>query len=56
MLKEEDVIVEDGEISEAQAWLEELLLEGLDSGEEERIMPEFFQELKKDFVAKALAR
>ena len=34
----------------AQARLEELLLEGLDSGEGEKITPEFFKELKKEFV------
>ena len=47
---------EGGGISEAQARLEELLLEGLDSGEGKRIVPEFFQELKKEFFAKALSQ
>lgn len=46
-------LVRDDRKRKAQARLEELLLEGLDSGEGEKITPEFFQELKKEFIAKA---
>jgi antitoxin ParD1/3/4 len=46
-------LVRDDRKRKAQARLEELLLEGLDSGEGEVVTPEFFQELKKEFIAKA---
>jgi antitoxin ParD1/3/4 len=46
-------LVRDDRKRKAQARLEELLLEGLDSGEGEKIAPDFFQNLKKEFVARA---
>jgi antitoxin ParD1/3/4 len=46
-------LVREDRKKKAQARLEELLLEGLDSGQGEVVSSKVFQELKKEFVARA---